>query len=351
MGGSSPQAAHPLAGIDVELVSAWIAGRGIGERPPLRFKRIGNGLSNLTFLVSDADGRSWVLRRPPLGELLDSAHDVVRESGILTALERTPVPAPRVFGLCDDRAFSPVPLLLMEYVDGLVIDSLETAERLPPPLPGAIGRSLPTALAKIHAVDPEATGLDFLSTSRTPYAARQIRRWRGQWEGSRTRDLPAVDALADRLWAAMPPQDEICVVHGDFHLLNVIVSPANGEVMAVLDWELCTLGNPLADLGSLLAYWTASAGPAEALIPFGATPGFPSGEELVEVYAEASGRSLDALGFWHALALWKIAVIVEGVLWRSQNDPRNAGSPGALSAEQVDKLVARAVAVAAKAGI
>jgi len=347
---SSPPT-EPVAGLEVNAVSAWIAQLGVGAQPPLRFRRIGNGFSNLTFLVSDAGGQRWVLRRPPLGELLDSAHDVAREGRILTALQGSAVATPRIFGLCEDAEVSPVPLLLMEFVDGLVVDSLTAAERLTVGQRGAIGRALPVALAAVHAVDLEATGLASLSGSGTPYAARQIKRWRGQWESSRTRELATVDDLAERLWAAMPPQRETRIVHGDFHLLNAMVSPASGEVMAVLDWELCTLGDPLADLGGLLAYWTGSAGPDGALIPFGATAGFPGGEEIAAIYARASGRSLEALGFWHALGLWKIAIIAEGVLWRSRNDPRNAGVAEIPTPEQIEELIAGALAVADAAAI
>jgi aminoglycoside phosphotransferase (APT) family kinase protein len=261
------------------------------------------------------------------------------------------VSVPRVIGLCEDRSISPVPLLLMEHVDGLVVDSFEVAEEQPPALLTAIGRALPAELARIHAVDLEKSGLASLSTSRTPYAARQIRRWRGQWDQSRTRDLPAVEDLADRLWAAMPPQQETCLVHGDFHLLNAIVSPRDGRVEAILDWELCTLGDPLADLGGLLAYSPGRDEPAGLLTPFGTLPGYPSPEEVAAVYAEASGRSLDSLRFWQVLGIWKVAVIAEGVMRRAHNDDRNAGAAGAPTTEQIDELVERALTVAGSAGI
>ncbi len=204
----SAAVAGSLEGLDPDAVAAWIAGLGIGARPPLSFARIGHGFSNLTFLVADSAGQRWVLRRPPLGDLLASAHDVEREHGILAALGRTPVAVPRVFGLCADAAVADVPLLLMEHVDGLVVDDLDVAAGLAPDERHEIGASLPPALAAIHAVDLEQTGLRALSASRTPYAARQLKRWRGQWERSRTRELPAVEQLADRLWAAMPEQRE-----------------------------------------------------------------------------------------------------------------------------------------------
>jgi aminoglycoside phosphotransferase (APT) family kinase protein len=337
--------------LDVAAVSSWIVGLGWGAEEPLRFRRIGAGFSNLTFSVTDAGGRSWVLRRPPLGELLGSAHDVGREHRILTALERTDVPTPRVRGFCEDPAVTPVPMLLMDHVDGLTISSLSIAESLPAGIRATVGRALPEELGKVHAVDLKAIGLTSLSSSKTPYAARQIKRWRGQWEDSRTREQPGVEALAQRLWDSMPPQLETTLVHGDFHLLNLIVSPVDGEVRAIIDWELCTLGDPLADLGGLLAYWPTDGDSFGGHVPFASLSGFPSSDELSAIYTEATGRSLATLGFWHALGIWKVAIIAEGVLRRSLNDARNIGSARTPSAAQVDALVDRATVVADAAGI
>ena len=306
---------------------------------------MGHGHSNLTFLVTDADDRRWVVRRPPLGELLESAHDVAREHRILSALEATDAPTPRVFGLCRDDRVSHVPLVVMEHVEGIVIEDATVAEALSPARRRAIGLALVDALARIHAVDIERTGLTSLA-SHASYAARQLKRWHGQWELSRTRELQAIDELTERLRAAIPAQRELTLVHGDSHLRNVVVSPADGGVRAVLDWELCTLGDPIADLGALIAYWPQAGEPATAGMTATALPGFPSREELATAYADRTGRSLDTLGFWHALALWKVAIIGEGVLRRARADARNAPSGVAISAEIVDQLVARAVRVA-----
>jgi aminoglycoside phosphotransferase (APT) family kinase protein len=239
----------------------------------------------------------------------------------------------------------------MEHVEGLVADSLEVARRLTPEIRGAVGLGMPRALAEIHAVDLEGTGLSALSRSKTPYAERQLRRWRGQWEGARTRDLPLVDELAERLWAALPPQRETTIVHGDFHLLNAIVSPDDGAVRAVLDWELCTLGDPLADLGGLLAYWPDPGQEPGPLIHFSVLSGFPSGREIAEAYAAVTDRPLDTLGFWQALGIWKVAIIAEGVLRRAQEDRRNSGGRGAPAAAAIDRLLRRAADAAAAAGI
>lgn len=349
MSGAPAPPSSPLAGLDTVAVAAWLA-RAAGLREPIAFARVGQGQSNLTFLATDAAGRRVVLRRPPLGRLLASAHDVAREHRILRALDATAVPTPGVVAFTDDPAITDVPLLAMAHVDGLVVDDMTVAEGLAPEARGRLGEALATTLAAVHAVDLEATGLVDLA-SHKPYAARQLKRWRRQWEASRTRELPAVEELADRLEAATPEQRELALVHGDFHLLNVIAAPDGGVVRAVLDWELCTLGDPLADLGGLLAYWPQASDVAPGVFPAPALPGFPRRAKLVEVYANATGRDVSAVAFWHALGLWKIAVICEGVRRRAIDDPRNAPSSGAPPAHVVDDLVAHARQVAFEAGL
>ncbi|PVG81192.1 phosphotransferase family protein [Nocardioides gansuensis] len=336
-------------GLDEAAVSAWLDGCDLGLRLPLTFARIGLGQSNLTFMVTDATGARLILRRPPLGRLLASAHDVAREHRILKALESTPVPTPAVLAFTEDPAVTDAPLLAVAHVEGLVVDNVQVAEALSPSRRGSLGLALATALEPIHAVDLGATGLEDLA-SHKPFAARQLKRWRRQWEDSRTRDLKAVDDLADRLEAAIPPQEEVTLVHGDFHLSNVIVAPDGSHVRAVLDWELCTLGDPLADLGCLLAYWPADGEPATGPLLATRLPGFPSRREMAARYGDETGRSLDAVGFWHTLALWKIAIIAEGVRRRTLDDPRNAAEVSAPAAH-VDDFIARALRVAAEAGL
>ncbi|PTR37507.1 aminoglycoside phosphotransferase (APT) family kinase protein [Rhodococcus sp. OK611] len=337
-------------GLDEEAVSNWIADMGVGAVAPLEFKRIGNGQSNLTYLVSDSGGGQWVLRRPPLGHLLASAHDVAREYRILSALQGSGVPVPKVLGLTEDPAITDAPLMLMNYVDGVVIDSIGVAKQLTPERRRATGLSMPKALASIHAVDLELSGLDDLA-SHSPYAERQLRRWSGQWEKSKTRDIPAIDELAALLTRSIPAQTELTLVHGDFHLSNVITARDDGRVVAVVDWELCTLGDPLADVGALLAYWAQAED--EVPGPFAASTleGFPTREELTKAYMQETGRDPAALGFWHALALWKISIIAEGVLRRTMEDPRNTAAVGAPSTKLIDDIVAQAMELARKAGL
>jgi aminoglycoside phosphotransferase (APT) family kinase protein len=338
-----------LAGIDPTPVAGWIEQLGIAFTGPLSFERIGLGQSNLTYLVCDAEERKWVLRRPPLGDLLASAHDIAREARILSALEGTAVPTPQVYGLTTDA--TGVPLLLMEFVAGLAVDRMPIAESLTPERRREIGLSLPKTLAAIHDVDLEESGLNDLA-SHKPYAQRQLKRWAGQWELSKTRDLPDLDDLTRRLIAAAPQRQELTLVHGDFHLRNVITSFATGEVVAVLDWELSTLGDPLADMGSLLAYWPQ---PGEEHLAGGfaaaALDGFPDRAEMARVYLAQTGRDAATLKYWHALGLWKVAIIVEGVVRRTMDEPQNMAAAGAPTVQLVDALVHKAREVAEDAGI
>jgi aminoglycoside phosphotransferase (APT) family kinase protein len=342
-------ASSGVVGIDPTEVAEWIEQLGITFSAPLSFERIGLGQSNLTYLVCDAQDRKWVLRRPPLGDLLASAHDVAREARILSALDDTAVPTPRVYGLSRDAAG--VPLLLMEFVDGLVVDRMPIAESLTPQRRRQIGLSMPATLAKIHAVDLERAGLDDLA-SHKPYAQRQLKRWAAQWEQSKTRDLPALDDLTRRLIAAAPQRQELTLVHGDFHLRNVITSHTTGEVTGVLDWELSTLGDPLADMGSLLAYWP-QPGEEDIAGGFAATAleGFPDRAEMARVYLAQTGRDAATLKYWHALGLWKIAVIAEGVMRRAMDVPENKAAAGTPTLRWIDALVCKAREVAEDAGI
>ena len=346
--------ARETAGIRPAAIAAWFGDLGIEFSGYLRFERIGLGQSNLTYRVRDAAGATWVLRRPPVGRLLASSHDVAREARILSALPRTAVPAPLVHGLTDDPLITDAPLVLLEYVEGLVIDRTPVAESLSQARRREIGLSLPRTLAAIHAVDVAGVGLDGLASHR-PYAQRQLKRWAAQWELSKTRDLPELDDLTRRLTAAAPPQRELTLVHGDFHLGNVITSAESGAVAAVLDWELATLGDPLADVGTMLAYWTEPGAETGAEtrddLPASALPGFPNRAEMARVYAEASGADLAALGYWHALGLWKLAIIAQGVLRRAMDEPANKAAAGTPTASRVDSLVRVARDVAARADL
>jgi aminoglycoside phosphotransferase (APT) family kinase protein len=337
-------------GLDPAIVEPWILGLDLHAQPPLRFTPVGNGKSNVTCLVVDAGGARWILRRPPVGRLLATAHDVAREHRVLSALGPTDVPTPAVLGFTDDPAVTDAPLLLMEFVEGVVLADAEIAARLEPAARARLSESLVRALARVHAIDLRATGLEDLASHR-PYAARQLKRWRRQWEASRTRELPAVERLADRLEAAVPAQRELTLVHGDFHLLNVVTAPGGEAIRAILDWELCTLGDPLADLGGMLAYWPQVGDAAGWAFPARRAPGFWSQSQLARAYAQRTGRDLSALPFWHALGLWKVAIICEGVRRRALEDQRNAARTGVPAARAVEELIDEANDVLFGAGL
>jgi aminoglycoside phosphotransferase (APT) family kinase protein len=336
------------AGLDPAAVGAWLRTLGLDPQPPITFHKIGDGKSNLTYAARDASGNSWVLRRPPLGELAESAHDVVREQTILSRLAGTAVPVPRILGVAQDRSVCDAPLVAMEYIDGIVLGDEATAGRLTTESRHTLGIELAKNLAAVHAVELEAVGLDQLA-SHKPYAPRQLKRWTRQWQATKTRELPLVDSLAERLERHVPEQRRLTLVHGDYHLRNVIVDPDSGRVNAVLDWELSTLGDPLADLGTLLAYWPQPDDEPKAGtndVPL--MTGFPTRDELVAAYAQASGESTEDVLYWQTLGYWKIAVICEGVRRRAIEEPLNA-SPVPVTV--IDELVTRAEQTAQLAGI
>ena len=341
-----------VPGVDHAGLTRWLSTVLSDATPPLEFQRIGVGQSNLTYVVSDAAQRRWVLRRPPVGNLLHSAHDVLREARILAALAPTEVPVPRIFGVVQAGEVGDGPLVLMEFVDGLVISDVAASRTLPARARHRAGIALAETLGQIHSVNLEAAHLANLA-SHSPYAQRQLKRWSGQWEQSKTRELPGLDVLTDRLRAAIPPPRELSLVHGDLHLRNIVVSATRGDVLAALDWELSTLGDPIADLGTTLAYWPEQD---ELILPeFRALllAGYPRRADLVEQYCVTTDRDVtDAeLGFWHALALWKIAIIAEGIQHRAQQDPRNRAASGMPVPQTVNDLVALAHEIAARAGI
>jgi aminoglycoside phosphotransferase (APT) family kinase protein len=304
-------------GIDEAGVTAWFRAEVPDARPPLRFERLPGGRSNLTYRVRDAAGGDYVLRRPPLHGVLPSAHDMAREHRIIAALAATEVPVPAALGLCEDPAVSGASFYVMAYVDGTVPrDEATVAATFDEQARAAAADSLVDALVALHGVDPDAVGLGQLGR-REGYLERQLRRWKRQLEQSRTRELPVLDEVHRRLEASVPAQvGPARVVHGDYRLDNVILSPA-GRVLAVLDWELCTLGDPLADVGLLLVYW---AEPGDADLPLGTAPtrlpGFPPRAALTAAYAARAGRAVDQLDYYVAFGYWKLAVILEGVYAR-----------------------------------
>jgi aminoglycoside phosphotransferase (APT) family kinase protein len=303
-------------GIDSAGVEGWFAANIDGAQLPLSFRKISGGHSNLTYEVSDAGGRRWALRRPPLGKRLGSAHDMGREHRVVSALAATDVPVAPIAGFCEDESVNEAPFYVMEFVEGPILRSrVEAEEHFEQSERQAIGERVADTLVDIHSVDVDAVGLAELG-KKEDYVARQLHRWQGQWEKSKSRELPLVDEVHDRLVSRIPDQGPATIVHGDYRLDNMILTDS-GEVAAVVDWELCTLGDPLADAGLLYVYWSQPDDQLAPLInPPTLAPGFPSREELMQRYAERSGRDLSQIDFYIALGLWKLAVILEGVYSR-----------------------------------
>ena len=305
-------------GLDARAVEDWFADNVPEAVGPLRYELLAGGHSNLTFAVTDARGRRWVLRRPPLAARLATAHDVGREYRAMSALQDTPVPVPPMVGYCADDSVIGQPFFVMGYVEGHVLHDVDAVERhLPRDARRHAAEHMVDVLADLHAVDPDAVGLGELGR-REGYVERQLRRWATQWEHVRTRDLPVVERVHERLIEDVPEQGPATIVHGDFRFGNTLTT-SEGDCAAVLDWELCTLGDPLADLGWFLHYWELPGEPGgvNETAPTRAG-GFPSREEVVERYAERSGRDLSRLAYYQAFAAWRLACIIEGVYSRYQ---------------------------------
>ena len=304
-----------LAGVRVDAVSQWLVDNIDGAVAPFRFDLIAGGRSNLTFRVTGADGTVFVLRRPPLGHVLATAHDMAREHRVITAVGRTGVPVPATLGLCTDTAVNDAPFYVMALVGGVVLDSVERADLLPIEFRRPASEHLIDVLADLHSVDIDEVGLgDF--AKRDGYIERQMRRWSAQWEGSKTREIPAIDEVAARLRDHIPQQRATTIAHGDYRFGNCLADVGRGRITAVLDWELCTLGDPLADVGYLGVYWyDGEAANVRANDPTSA-PGFPSYADMLERYALRTGRDLSGIDYYVAFSCWRLAVISEGVYAR-----------------------------------
>lgn len=315
------------AGIAVEPVTRWLA-EHVGTVGPLRFERLAGGHSNLTYRIDDAEGRTVVLRRPPEGPLLPTAHDMGREYRLISALGPTDVPVPPALAHCTDESVIGAPFYVMGHVDGVVLHTAEMAEQaFTEDERATIGRSFIDVLARLHAVDPDDVGLGDLSRKEA-YIARQLKTWWRQYEASKTEEDPLLGRVHEWLQANIPEQGPARVVHGDYRLGNTLTG-ADHRIAAVLDWEIATLGDPLADLGYVLATWPR---PGDAHVATTSATsmaaGFPERAELVERYAAATGADVSDIDYYVAWANWKTACIVQGVYRRYVD--------GQLSSEGVD---------------
>lgn len=309
-------------GINGDAVRRYFAENVPGVLDPreLTFEVISGGRSNLTYRVSAETGpERWILRRPPLAHVLPTAHDMSREYRVLTTLQGSRVPVPTVVSLCEDAGVTGAPFYVMNYVDGVVLREPAQTAALTPAQRTSCADALIDVLVELHGIDYHAVGLQNWGRPEG-YLDRQVRRWLEQWERSKTRELPLVDEIGRRLLAGLPPDSDGVIVHGDYRLDNtMLASDDPGRIVAVLDWEMSTLGDPLSDLALLLTYWTDPPGGGNGFTSAAvgrsltALPGFPTRREIAERYSSLSGRSIELVAYYLTLAYLKLAIILEGI--------------------------------------
>ncbi|WP_182347143.1 phosphotransferase family protein [Tomitella gaofuii] len=335
-------------GIAGDAVSAWFAAHVPGASGTLRFTQIAGGRSNLTFAVQGADpAQRWVLRRPPLGRVSGNAHDVVREADVLRRVAGTGVPVPAVLGVCEDPGVNGAPFFVMERVDGAVLRRPDDFALFPAAEQRRrIALALIDELARLHRADLDRSGWGARAGQRG-FIARQLGRWSDNWEADRVRVLADIGRTRDALAAAVPEQQRASVVHGDFRLDNCLIAP-DCSITGVLDWELTTVGDPLADLGHFLVYWAQPGDEVTALQnPPTLVEGLPGRDELTGRYLDAMRGAVDAdaapIDYYVAFSWWKTACIVENVYTRmARGAMGDADRTPESFALQAERLAARA---------
>ena len=322
-----------VAGIDQGNVTRWMS-EHVGAVGPLTFELIAGGRSNLTFRVTDAHGANFVLRRPPTSHVLPTAHDMVREHTIISALYPQGIPVPRPLGLCSDVTVNEQPFYVMEFVDGAILRTREEAEAgTDIALRAEIGTNLAQTLAQLHDVDVEKAGLSDLAR-HDGYIERQLRRWRNQYEQMSVEGVDhggLIEAVGDQLAASIPTQQRVAVVHGDYRLDNTVLDDT-GHVKAILDWEICTLGDPMADLGILLDYWAEPQDHMDALLGSAPTTaaGFATRHQVLDAYAARTTLDVSNINYYQSFGYWKLACIMQGVFAR-YSAGATAGDLGSVS--------------------
>jgi len=301
-------------GLDLQRLGEYLQAQRPGMvAGALSGEVIAGGRSNLTYTVTDGHGR-WVVRRPPLGHVLPTAHDMGREHRVISALADTAVPVPQTVLLCEDTEVIGASFYVMEYVEGVPYRGAAELDALGAARTAGIADAMVDTLVDLHAVDPQSVGLaDFGRPGG--FLERQVRRWSKQLEASRSRELPGIDTLRDRLGAAIPASPEPTVVHGDYRLDNLLVD-ADDRITAVLDWEMSTLGDPLTDLALIITYSSAALAESGSVSDAHTAEGYPDADEIVTRYARLSGRDVSALDWYVGLAFFKLAVILEGIHYR-----------------------------------
>jgi aminoglycoside phosphotransferase (APT) family kinase protein len=321
----TPPSTNP-PGIEVERVTQWFGQHAPQFRPPFAFQVLPGGHSNLTYLVTDADGATCVIRRGPLGHVLPTAHDMGREFRAIHALGQTPVPVPEAIGLCTDETVTGAPFYVMGHVEGVVLHDLASTAALPVELRATTSNSIFDVLGLLHAVDIASVGMD-AHGKRDGYVERQLRRWYQQYTAMKTADVPSVDIAYEKLIASIPTQQRAAIVHGDFRLGNCITNTTTGHIAAVLDWEISTLGDPMADLGYLVTTWVRTStqvGNGNESVAPTLAEGFLDVAPLVERYAASSGLDVSDLPWYTAFNHWKGACIIQGVATRYRGGAKGA---------------------------
>jgi len=341
-------------GLDEGRMSTWLADHIAGAVAPFEFALVAAGGSNLTYRVTDAEGRAWALRRPPVAAVLATAHDMDREWRIIDALSTdATVPVPTPIARCNEVDVTGAPFYVMEFVDGLILRTEADGAALDHTSAEAATDSLVDVQVALHALDPAAIGLGDLGKPGS-YAERQLHRWHAQVERARVRALPLLDDLHARLVATVPPPAGSPVVaHGDYRFDNTVLGDEH-RVLAVLDWELCTTGDAVADFAWSLLYWADPGDECPFLVSSPTlAPAFPRRADVAERYATRSGRSLDALGWYTVFGYWKMACIVEGVHARYLRGGSGGGASGDPSsiAARVDALLEHAHDLAAPSNV
>jgi aminoglycoside phosphotransferase (APT) family kinase protein len=307
-------------GLDLERLAEYLGPRVGGLDGELRAEVIPGGRSNLTYVVEDAQHR-FVVRRPPLAHVLPTAHDMAREYRVLAALRGTGIPVPQVIALCEDDSVVGSRFYVMEWIDGHVVrDSLPVEFPDTVATRHAMSSALVETLLQLHAIDPDEVGLAGFGHP-AGFLGRQVRRWWQQWEASKTRELPSIDELRRRLAETVPVQSAPGIVHGDYRLDNVMYAPSDPAlIVAVIDWEMCTIGDPLCDVGLLCVYWADDESEAAARTLHGhavtVEPGFYKRADILRDYAAGTRRDLAALDWYIALGSYKLAIIAEGITAR-----------------------------------
>lgn len=338
-----------LPGIEAAGLPAFFARHFDVTPGTLVVELIGGGRSNLTYRLTSGD-QTWVLRRPPLGHVLPTAHDMAREHRVLSALSSAGFAAPRPLVFCGDERVIGAPFYVMDFVDGVLLDKVAPPGYIDTPERRArLSEAVVRTLAALHSIEPDAIGLDGFGRP-AGFIERQVRRWSEQWERSKTREVPAFAEVRRRLEAALPSSQRVAIVHGDYRLGNILHDPADpGRIAAVLDWEMSTLGDPLFDLAYLLMHWSdpgdspariGQAGAGELTL----LPGFLTRAELAAEYAKASGLDLAEMAFYEVLSFFKHAVITEGI--HARHLAGETVGPGFESTDGAASLLELALAAA-----